>query len=121
MPAPLAFSPRLSITLRAITVDSASACCGVTPGLRRPTAIIQVALGILRRSLAAQNAMSSAHGSSRKPFGITPITERGSPSTWIVLPITSGAPPSRRCQVSYVTTIARASFCLTTSSKSSRR
>jgi hypothetical protein len=51
-------------------------------------------------SLAAQKAISSAQGRSRKPFGMTPITERGSPSTWIALPITSGTPPSKLCQVS---------------------
>ncbi len=97
---PPAFSPRPSTIWRAMIAASDWAAAMPTPGLSRPTAIIQVAFGILRRSLAAQKAMSSSHGTSRKPLGITPITVRGSPSTRIVLPMTSLSLPSSRCQVS---------------------
>ena len=64
-----------------MTVASACAAASDTPGFSRPTAIIHRASGIRRRSLAAQNATSSSQGTSAKPFGITPITVRGSPST----------------------------------------
>jgi hypothetical protein len=36
----------------------------------------------------------------RESRGITPMIVRGSPSTWIDVPMTSVAPPSRRCHVS---------------------
>ena len=119
MRAPFGLLAAASSTCRLIDVDSASAAASETPGLRRPTTIIQVALGIRRRSLAAQNAMSSSQGTSRKPFGITPITVRGSPSTWNDVPITS----VRAAQPALPGLVGdddrRASFCLTTSSKSS--
>ena len=79
---------------------SASAAAIEAPGASRPTAVIHRACGILLRSLAAQKAMSSAQGTRRKPFGITPITVRGSPSTRMVVPTASGAPPRRSCHVS---------------------
>ena len=55
-----------------MTVASACAEAMDTPGLSRPTAIIQRACGILRRSFAIQKAMLSSHGTSENPFGITP-------------------------------------------------
>ena len=109
------------MTCRLIAVASASAAATETPGFKRPMATIQRAWGILLRSLAAQNAMRSSQGRSLKPRGITPITVRGSPSTWKDVPITSFTPPRRRCQVSWEMTMERASFCLIRSSKSSGR
>jgi hypothetical protein len=97
---PPGFSPRDSMTWRIIADASACAATADTPGLSRPTAIIHAASGILRRSLAVQNATSSSHGMSWNPRGMTPMIVRGSPSTWIDMPITPAAPPRRRCHVS---------------------
>jgi hypothetical protein len=99
-PAAPGFSPRASISWREIVVASAWAAASDTPGFRRPTASIHRASGILRRSLAAQNAMLSSHGTSANPRGITPMIVRGSPSTLIDIPITSLAPPAAaaRCR-----------------------
>ena len=94
------FSPRASTTCRLMAVASAWAAATDTPGFRRPMAAIQRALGIRLKSLAAQNAMSSSQGRSLNPLGMTPITVRGSPSTWKDVPMTSAAPPRRRCQAS---------------------
>ena len=88
-----AFSPRASSICRLTAVASACAEASDTPGFSRPTAIIQRASGILRRSFAAQKAMRSSHGTSAKPCGMTPMTVRGSPSTWI-----DRADDVRRCR-----------------------
>ena len=93
------FWPCACNTCRLTATASASAACVDTPGFSRPIAVSQRASGMGRRSVAAQNAMSSSQGDNRNPFGITPITVRGSASTLSVRPMTYGAPLNCRCQV----------------------